>query len=654
MTQSVFRFFAVCAVLAAPFGRAFAAEVVIGDFRLAVGHAARAEVAFPVVAPGTIHIRLERTAGAERLGVMVMAGTSPVFNTQFTGATEFDVVATRDTLARGQEWSVRVVGTVPHQLASGRVIVTVPALPSGGAHALDAWLRARPSIAGQMIWHDGRQPLPYSVWPDAMRRRLWAAFDAEQAGTPVALADPAPNAMTPPAGEAATSLRPDVAQAVYVAAVARSLSVEIGHRVPWSLLDLNEDERRAVLSSLSFFHWDRGEQTYRIEMFEHGWATPAPPQITWRFLEEQHLLKSTRLDTIIALLGWTQQLVHFAGGHTWQNAVDHWGYAGAMPVSRALAGTKYSGTEHAAIPAWQSTQHFTAGCHGTAGLLLNVLRAANIPLQIRGVNNGTFTHATVIFLSEDRALTHGDDPYSQSTRTAPPAALMIDLETYNAWLGPLAQNPGENIGRRAIELGRDFAAAAPSSEPVAASRSTAEVWIEAESLPARASAGTAEVQAMDGFPGTWRGGRQLWWHDAQPGAELSLTFDIAADGLYDIAVALTRAPDYGIASIRVDDGRAVDGVNAYGPDVVIAPARSLGEYSLRRGAHTIAFTLTGTDPRAVAAFMLGVDAIRIVRVNFRRRGTSTPVIAGFGLPVPAFLRSRTTRARPWRCAGSPR
>ena len=399
--------------------------------------------------------------------------------------------------------------------------------------------------------------------------------------------------------------------------MAHSLSIEIGHRVPWSLLDLNEDERRAVLSSLSFFYWDRAEQAYRIEMFEHGWATPAPPQITWRFLEEQHLLKSTRLDTITALLGWTQQLVHFNGGYTWRNATDHWGYAGAMPVSRALAGTKYSGSEYAAIPAWQLPQHFIAGCHGTVGLLLNVLRAANIPVQIRGVNNGTYTHATVIFLSEDRALTHGDDPYTQSTRTVPPAALMIDLDTYNTWLGPMAQNPGENIGRRAKELGRDFtaAASAPVATPVASAPAIAEMWIEAESLQARASAGTVEVQAMDGFPGTWRGGRQLWWHDAKPGAELLLTFEIAADGVYDFGVALTHAPDYGLASIRVDNSRATDGVNAYGADVAIAPLRALGEFELRRGAHTMSFTLTGTDPRSIAAFMLGIDAIRIVRVK---------------------------------------
>ena len=53
----------------------------------------------------------------------------------------------------------------------------------------------------------------------------------------------------------------------------------------------------------------------------------------------------------------------------------------------------------------------------------SVLRAANIPARPRVVSNDTTTHATVLFLSEDRALSHGDDPYSLLVEGAPPAAL---------------------------------------------------------------------------------------------------------------------------------------------------------------------------------------------------------------------------------------
>ena len=122
-------------------------------------------------------------------------------------------------------------------------------------------------------------------------------------------------------------------------------------------------------------------------------------------------------------------------------------------MARALAGTRYSGTAFRSVPGFDLVRHYTAGCHGTVGLLLSVLRAANIPTRPRSVSNDTFTHATMLFLSEDLALSHGDDPYSQMVEGADPADLLIDTATYDRWLGPLATDPGRNIGRQALTIG---------------------------------------------------------------------------------------------------------------------------------------------------------------------------------------------------------
>jgi hypothetical protein len=123
-----------------------------------------------------------------------------------------------------------------------------------------------------------------------------------------------------------------------------------------------------------------------------------------------------------------------------------------MPVARALAGTRYSGTEFREYPQYELVRHYTAGCHGTAGLLLSVLRSVNIPAQYRSVQNQTSAHATVMFLSEDLALTHGDDPYSRMSVGAPAAEILIDRVTYESWLGPLAADPGSSIGRQPLAL----------------------------------------------------------------------------------------------------------------------------------------------------------------------------------------------------------
>jgi hypothetical protein len=69
------------------------------------------------------------------------------------------------------------------------------------------------------------------------------------------------------------------------------------------------------------------------------------------------------------------------------------------------------------------------------------------------VQNESSSHATAIFLSEDLALTHGDDPYSQLSAGAPAAEILVDRVTYEAWLGPLAADPGRSIGRQALVLG---------------------------------------------------------------------------------------------------------------------------------------------------------------------------------------------------------
>ena len=87
------------------------------------------------------------------------------------------------------------------------------------------------------------------------------------------------------------------------------------------------------------------------------------------------------------------------------NFRDHWGYDGDMPVSQALAGTLYAGSMFASLPGYDQMRHYTAGCQGTAGLFASVLRAANIPVRPRSVSNDSTPHATLLFLSEDRALT---------------------------------------------------------------------------------------------------------------------------------------------------------------------------------------------------------------------------------------------------------
>jgi hypothetical protein len=132
------------------------------------------------------------------------------------------------------------------------------------------------------------------------------------------------------------------------------------------------------------------------------------------------------------------------------NAEQVWGYRGLAPVSRVLAGV---GPDRA---------HVTAGCWGTTGLLISVLRSANIPVRlvnVRGQGRSGCSHAQPYFVSEGRFLSHGDDPYNQLVKPSDegaisPGRLLVDQATWTSWYGegvdPFARCA--NIGRQVHEV----------------------------------------------------------------------------------------------------------------------------------------------------------------------------------------------------------
>jgi hypothetical protein len=636
-------------------------------FRLAPGHAARPAFYFVVTSPGTVSVRVD-TDLDEPVSVTLYAGTTAIHRAQGLKPIAFTVAASAEHIAGGAEWAVVVAGSSPGTTGEGRITVEAPEDRVPDAHRLDGWLKRHPAVAFHLTWNDGERSTSYSAWPAGMREALRAAFDDAVAGRAPAMPDPPPNAWTRQPGDDAnaihTAFTPDVARALYVATVAHSLAVEIERRVPWSLDDLNGDELDALLASTSLFWWNGDQRAYEISEFDHGWAVPALPRQSWLFLQREGLLKATRLDTVTAMVGWARTLTHVAGPVSRENFRDHWGYDGDMPVSRALARTRYTGSRFDSMPGYDRERHFTAGCQGTAGIFVSVLRAANIPVRPRSVSNDSTPHATVLFLSEDRALSHADDPYSLLADGAPPAALLIDLGTYNRWLGPLSKDAGRHIGRQALAVGlerlppivrrtherdRQLGLAPEQSgvfdlfkgsyfmgelqearlwerldEARAAGRDAAggpsppaDVWLEAEALTPTVSTGTADPQPLDdALLGTWRNQQQLRWRQARPGAELALPFQVDEAGTYRISVRFTRAPNYAIVAIRLDDQSTVlDRVSLYAPQMVAADPLSMGEHTLAPGGHRLRFTIVGAHPLATPDYVVGIDALRVERIK---------------------------------------
>ncbi|MEZ6063791.1 MAG: c-type cytochrome [Planctomycetaceae bacterium] len=128
------------------------------------------------------------------------------------------------------------------------------------------------------------------------------------------------------------------------------------------------------------------------------------------------------------------------------------------------------------------------------------------------------------------------------------------------------------------------------------------------------TAGSAASQGMGGFPkDKWSGNDQLWWTGAKPGDRLSLEVPVSSDGTYDLEIVLTKARDYGVVSLSLDDKVLDAGVDCFNnPDVITTGVLTYRGLELKKGAHRLTLEITGANPQAVKAYMAAVDYVRVV------------------------------------------
>jgi hypothetical protein len=139
--------------------------------------------------------------------------------------------------------------------------------------------------------------------------------------------------------------------------------------------------------------------------------------------------------------------------------------------------------------------------------------------------------------------------------------------------------------------------------------------LEGESLTILSkSAGSAAPQDMKPFTkDRWSGDRQLWWTGAGPGAKLELALPVEKTGTYVLEIVMTRARDYGIVQLSLDDqplGEPIDLFNT--PDVITTGVFSFPPKELQAGEHRLGVTIVGRHPQAVPAHMFGLDYVRLV------------------------------------------
>jgi hypothetical protein len=138
--------------------------------------------------------------------------------------------------------------------------------------------------------------------------------------------------------------------------------------------------------------------------------------------------------------------------------------------------------------------------------------------------------------------------------------------------------------------------------------------LEGEELTVlKATAGKTSRQKMAPFKtGQWSGGEQLFWTGGKQGECLDLEIAAPKEGEYEIAAAFTMAGDYGIVQLKLDDKPLGEPLDLYNyPDVIASGEIALGTRKLAAGKHTLSLVLTGANPSAAQAFMVGLDYLRV-------------------------------------------
>ncbi len=124
------------------------------------------------------------------------------------------------------------------------------------------------------------------------------------------------------------------------------------------------------------------------------------------------------------------------------------------------------------------------------------------------------------------------------------------------------------------------------------------------------SDGTLEKQSGAQF--NWSNEAQLWWRDGKGGSRLVLEFPVAKAGRYEVMANVTKAVDYAIVKVAVNDQPAVE-LDRFN-DGVASDAISLGTFELPEGPNRLVVEVVGMNKseKAVPRHMFGLDYLQLV------------------------------------------
>ncbi|MCX5646764.1 MAG: DUF2961 domain-containing protein [Phycisphaerae bacterium] len=127
----------------------------------------------------------------------------------------------------------------------------------------------------------------------------------------------------------------------------------------------------------------------------------------------------------------------------------------------------------------------------------------------------------------------------------------------------------------------------------------------------RKTAGNPAPQDMAGYGPDWSNESQLWWTDGKPGDTLDLCMPVEKPGAYQLTMQLTKAVDYGIVQLSLDDKKLGGPIDLYHNGVVATGVLDMGTHELSKGQHVLKVEIIGANEKAVKSYMFGLDYLKL-------------------------------------------
>ncbi len=277
-----------------------------------------------------------------------------------------------------------------------------------------------------------------------------------------------------------------------------------------------------------------------------------------------------------------------------------------------------------------------ASCHrlfgqgGEVGPELTGSNRANLDYILENIVDpsavlGNDYRMTIVELNDGRVvsgLVQKETDDALTIRTLNDVTLVPKEEIDVRSLSPLSMMPDGLLERLKPAQVRDLVAylASPSQvpregppSPIDPASGRVPQAFEAEDMQvATKTEGKTEQQPMGTYAADrWSNGAQLWWTQAGVGDRLALRLPVAEPGLYQPEIVFTRAPDYAIVRVSIDDTVVADHLDLYAPHVLTSGVLSFAPLHLSAGDHQLVIDIVGANPGAIKSYMVGIDFVRL-------------------------------------------